>query len=181
MACHMPISLQLVWLGGRDVRRSFGEHVMAQQPSWPRLIGSGLIAGAVINLCEWGVHAVWLDDGWREAFAALGKSPTGWSTFIPANFWVGILAVWGYRWLSEVYGSGLRTAVRTALIIWVIFWVIPTGAMQPLALFPNRLMAWTVLVGLFDGGLAALLGAWFYDGMRENPKTVSRALPAQQG
>ena len=154
---------------------------MAQQPSWPRLIGSGLIAGAVINLCEWGVHAVWLDDGWREAFAALGKSPTGWSTFIPANFLVGILAVWGYRWLSEVYGSGLRTAVRTALIIWVIFWVIPTGALQPLKLFPNRLLAWTVLVGLFDGGLAALLGAWFYDGMRENPKTPSRALPAQRG
>jgi len=181
MACHMPISLLLVKLGGRDVRRSFGEHVMAQQTSWRRLIGSGLIAGAVINLCALGVHAAWLDDGWREACAALGKSPTGWSTFIPANFWVGILAVWGYRWLSEVYGSGLRTAVRTALIIWVIFWVIPTGALQPLKLFPNRLLAWTVLVGLFDGGLAALLGAWFYDGMRENPKTVSRALPAQQG
>jgi hypothetical protein len=61
---------------------------MAQQPSWPRLIGSGLAAGAVINLCEWGVHAVWLDDAWREAFAVLGKTPTGWSTFIPANFWV---------------------------------------------------------------------------------------------
>ena len=153
--------------------------MMAQQPSWPRLIGSGLIAGAVINLCEWGVHAVWLDDAWREAFAALGKTPTGWSTFIPANFCVGILAVWGYRWLSELYGSGFRTAVRTALMVWIIFWVIPTGAMQPLALFPSRLLVWSVLVGLFDGGLAALLGAWFYDRMRENPRTLPRGLPAQ--
>src|SRR5207248_1264253 len=82
----------------------------------------------------------------------------------------------GYRWMSELYGSGFRTAVR-AVIVWIIFWVIPTGAMQPLALFPNRLLAWTVLVGLFDGGLAALLGAWLYDGMRENPRTESRALP----
>ena len=141
---------------------------MAQQPSWPRLIVSGLIAGTVNNVCEWGIHAVWLDHAWREAFAALGKTPTGWSTFIPANLWVGVLAVWSYRWLTGVYGPGPRTAARAALIIWVVFWVIPIGAMQPLALFPSRLLAWTVLVGFFDSGLATVLGVWVYDGVREN-------------
>ena len=138
---------------------------MAKQPSWLRLIVSGLTAGAVINVSEWIIHAIWLDAAWREAFAALGKTPTGWSTFIPANFWVGILAVWTYRWLSGVYGSGPETAVRTAAVIWIVFWVIPTAAMQPLALFPNRLLAWTVFVGLLDGSVAALLGAWLYDGL----------------
>jgi hypothetical protein len=107
----------------------------------------------------------------------LGKTPTGWSTFVPANFWVGLLAVWGYRWLSKLYGSGFWTGVRTALAVRVVFLVIPTGALQPLGLFPNRLLAWTVLVGFFDGSLAALLGAWLYDGMRENRRPASRALP----
>jgi hypothetical protein len=147
---------------------------MSKEPSWPRLIVSGLVAGAVINICEWGVHVFWLDEAWRAAFAALGKSPTGWTTFIPANFWVGILAIWGYRWLSRVYGSGLKTAMRTAVIMWAVFWVIPTAAMQPLALFPNPLLAATVLVGFVDGGLATLLGAWLYDGLRENPGIASR-------
>ena len=149
---------------------------VVKQPSWFRVIVSGLVAGGLINLCEWGVHAIWLDDAWRGAFAALGKTPTGWTTFIPANFWLGILAVWGYRWLSGVYGSGLRTAVRTALIVWVVFWVVPIAAMQPLALFPNGLLACTVLVGLFDGGLATLLGSWLYDGIRSWPKMASPTL-----
>ena|ERR1019366_4319732 len=34
---------------------------------------------------------VCFDDAWTAAFRALGKSPTGWTTFLPANFLVGIL------------------------------------------------------------------------------------------
>ena len=136
---------------------------MATRTAWLRLIGSGLAAGLVINLCEWVVHHGWLERAWRDAFVALGKTPTGWSKFIPANFWLGILVVWGYRWLRGIYGAGLRSAVRTALAAWIIFWVIPTAALMPLALFPNRLLAWTILVGLLDGTLATLLGAWLYD------------------
>ena len=139
---------------------------MAKQSSWFRVVWSGLIAGGLINLCEWAAHVGWLDSQWHEAFGALGKTPTGWSTFIPSNFWLGILAVWGYRWFSRIYGSGLQTGLRTAFAVWIIFWVIPTAAMQPLALFPNRLLAWTIVVGLFDGVLATLLGAWLYDGLR---------------
>ena len=150
---------------------------MVRQRSWFRIVSSGLAAGGLVNLCEWGAHAVWLDSAWREAFAALGKTPTGWSTFIPSNFLLGIFAVWGYRWFSGVYGPGLWTAVRTALIVWIVFWVIPTAAMQPLALFPNRLLTWTVLVGLFDSVLAMLLGAWLYDGMRSEQATPAPASP----
>ena len=152
---------------------------MAKQPSWFRIVGAGLAAGGLINACEWAAHGIWLDDGWREAFAALGKTPTGWSTFIPANFWLGIIAVWGYRWLSKVYGPGLQTAARTAFIVWIVFWVIPMAAMQPLALFPNRLLAWTVLVGILDGGVGTLLGAWLYDGLRRDLATPARAFSAQ--
>lgn len=133
---------------------------------WGRLTATGLAAGALINAGEWGAHQMWLGREWTEAFTALGRTPTGWATFIPANFLLGIIAVWGYHWLSERYGHGLRTALRAGLAAWIIFWVIPTMAMQPLGLLPNRLLGLTILVGLGDGVIGTLLGAWLFEGMK---------------
>jgi hypothetical protein len=89
------------------------------------------------------------------------------------NFCLGILLVWGYRWLSDRYGRGPRTALRTGLRAWIIFWVIPTLAMQPLNILPNRLLGLTILVGIAQGVLASVLGAWLYEGMRWPPAVVA--------
>jgi hypothetical protein len=140
---------------------------------WPRLIASGLAAGLLINSCEWAVHHGWLEEAWAEAFAALGKTPKGWAIFIPANFWLGIFAVWAYRWLAGLYGPGWGTALRTSTAVWLIFWVIPTAAMQPLELFPNRLLAWTIAIGVLDGYTSTLLGAWLYDAPRWGSRRTS--------
>ncbi|HET7460954.1 MAG TPA: hypothetical protein VFJ82_06890 [Longimicrobium sp.] len=136
------------------------------EPGWGRLIVAGLAGGALVNACEWAAHHWWLDAAWTEAFAALGKTPTGWSSFIPANFWLGILSVLGYRWASRFYGPGRQTALRTAVAVWLVFWVIPTLAMQPLHIFPDRLLMWTILVGVGDGAAGTFLGAWLYDRAR---------------
>ncbi len=132
---------------------------------WGRLGACGLAAGALINAAELAAHRAWLVHDWTDAFAALGKTPTGWTTFIPANFVLGIIAVWGYTWLGERYGHGLRTALRTGLAAWIIFWVIPTLALLPLDLFPIRLLGLVIIVGLANGILATLLGAWLYEGL----------------
>lgn len=131
---------------------------------WKRLLVAGLAAGLVVNVCEWVAHRIWLDEAWRDAFAALGKTPKGWAVFIPGNFVLGLLAVLMYRWLSRIYGAGLATALRTALAIWCIFWVIPIAALAPMELFPGRLLLLTILVGVLDGGLATLIASWLYDG-----------------
>lgn len=133
---------------------------------WKQLIASGLAAGLIISAGEWAAHQMWLLRDWTDAFASLGKTPTGWATFIPGCFILGIIAVWGYRWLADRYGPGLRTALRAGLAAWIVFWVIPTAALQPLALFPNRLLGLTILIGLVDGVLATVLGAWLYEGMK---------------
>ena len=138
----------------------------ARPARWPWLAASGLVAGLLVNVCEWAAHHGWLETAWAQAFAALGKEPKGWSTFIPANFWLGVLAVWAYRWASGIYGPGFQTAMRTATAVWLIFWVIPTSALAPLELFPNRLLLWTMGIGILDGYAATLLGAWLYDRRR---------------
>ena len=131
--------------------------------NWSRVILGGLVAGAVINAFEWGVHGVILDETWTAAFAALGKTPTGWAVFIPGNFLVGFFAVYFYAgMLLPRYGPGPKTAVRAGLAAWVAFVVIPISAQIPLKLFPNRLLLIVIGVGLVDVTLATLFGAWLY-------------------
>ena len=127
--------------------------------NWGRVILGGLAAGVIINAFEYGGHRVLLDEAWTAAFRALGKTPTGWATFIPANFVVGILMVWSYARLRPQYSVGPKTALRVGLAAWAVFWVIPLMAIVPLELFPNHLL---LALGLVDANLAALLGAWLY-------------------
>jgi hypothetical protein len=130
--------------------------------NWVRVVLGGLAAGVIINAFEYGGHRVLLDESWTAAFRALGKTPTGWATFIPANFLVGILMVWLYARLRPLYGVGRKTALRVGLATWVIFWVIPLLAMAPLELFPNHLLFIAIALGLADANLGALVGAWLY-------------------
>jgi hypothetical protein len=132
------------------------------RPSLPRVLFGGVAAGLVINAIEYLVHRIFLNAQWTAAFAALGKAPTGWTTFIPANFLVGVISVWVYTRMSPNYGSGPKTAARAALAVWVVFWVIPEMALQPLKLFPSSLLFTVIAVGLLDSIPAVLLGAWIY-------------------
>ena len=61
-----------------------------------RLILGRLVAGTVIKAIGLLVHRLILNQVWTAAFAALGRTPTGWTTFLPSNFLVGIAGVWLY-------------------------------------------------------------------------------------
>ena len=69
------------------------------KPNLTRVVFGGIAAGVVINALELLFHRVLLDKQWTAAFAALGKKPTGWTTYIPSNFLVGSFAVALYAWL----------------------------------------------------------------------------------
>lgn len=129
---------------------------------WGRLVWTGLVAGLIVNIFEYGGHRVYLDDAWTAAFRALGKTPTGWSTFIPANFFIGILLVWLFARFRPRYGSYLKAALRSGLATWVVFWAIPLGSFVPMKLFPNSLVAAAIALGVVDVGLAVLVGGWLY-------------------
>jgi hypothetical protein len=131
--------------------------------NWWRLAWSGLAAGLIVNVFEYGGHRIYLDAPWTAAFAALGKTPAGWSTYIPANFFIGILLVWLYARIRPAYGSGPKTALRSGLAIWVVFWAIPLMAIVPMNLFPMGLLAAAIALGVVDVSLAVLFGAWLFE------------------
>lgn len=119
-------------------------------------LACGLLAGTIINIVEWVAHRVWLDAQWNAAFAALGKNPAFWGTFVVANFGVGFVAVWSYRWLSGVTRGGRNTEIKILAATWIIFWVIPIMGMQPFDLFPNYLLTMVIVVGIADVFLGVL-------------------------
>lgn len=145
-----------------DARFGVAASTKIPKTKWTRVIPGALLAGVVINAGELLLHRVLLQERWTTAFAALGKRPTGWTTFIPANFLVGFFTVWLYVRLRSRHGPGPRTALRAGLAMWLVFWVIPTMALVPLDLFPNQLLFLIIAGGLINAHLAALLGAWVY-------------------
>lgn len=135
--------------------------------TWRGILACGVFAGAVINVVEWTAHRIWLNAQWNAAFAALGKVPSFWGTFVGANFGVGVVALWSYRWLSNIYGRSLPTALKTAGAMWVIFWVIPIMGLQPFDIFPNYLLALVIAVGIADAAVGILPAIALFERLSE--------------
>jgi peptidoglycan/LPS O-acetylase OafA/YrhL len=123
----------------------------------------GISAGLIINAIELLFHRVLLDKQWTAAFAALGKKPTGWTTFVPSNLLLGSFAVALYAWLRPRYSPTWKSAALAASVIWLAFWVIPTMALMPLNLFPNDLLLATIGIGVLDLLLAVPVGIGLYE------------------
>lgn len=75
------------------------------KPNSIRVLFGGIPAGLIINAIELLFHRVLLDKQWTAAFAALGKKPTGWTTFIPSNLLLGVL---GELRSHQVNGASCR-------------------------------------------------------------------------
>ena len=127
------------------------------------MLFGGISAGLIINAIELLFHRVLLDKQWTAAFAALGKKPTGWTTFVPSNLLLGSFAVALYAWLRPRYSPTWKSAALAASVIWLAFWVIPTMALMPLNLFPNDLLLATIGIGVLDLLLAVPVGIGLYE------------------
>ena len=90
-----------------------------------RVIGGGLLAGAIMNFVDFLVNGVWLADRWMAEATALSArvadpaiattSMIGW---IVTDFLFGVLIVWTYAAMRPRFGAGASTAVKAALLIW---------------------------------------------------------------
>jgi hypothetical protein len=127
------------------------------------LVACTLVGGTVINAFEWLFHGILLNRAWMEASAALGKPPTGWSTFIPSNFILAAVSVVIYFRLRRTGRLFWQSTGLTAATARLVFWVIPTMALLPLNLFPPSLL-WSVMgLGIIDCGASIMLMAKLYE------------------
>jgi len=139
----------------------------------------GLLAGLVINIVEFITNGVVLKDAWAQAMQAMGRSPE-----IPAraivifNIWgflLGIVSVWLYAAIRPRYNPGVNTAVRAAVVAWVLAAFLPNLGNYALGTVPVRLLVITTIVSLVELVIATLIGARLY---KEEPTSVLRSSAA---
>ena len=134
--------------------------------NWGRVLLGGLLAGLVMNVVEFFLHAVILEEDWRATMAALGKpvEPAGGGVwiFVVVAFLTGLLAVWLYAGIRPGFGPGPKTAVCAGLTVWALAYLIPALGNIPMDVYPNKLMFTATGVGLIEVPLATVIGAWLY-------------------
>lgn len=129
-----------------------------------RIVVGGLVAGVVINLFEFGVEPL-MGTAMEDWLHSLGLTPPTESAMLgmaALGFLTGLSAVWLYAAFRPRFGAGLRTALLTAIVMWVLTWVIPNFALAALGILTGRLLWLSTWVPLIEMALATAAGAWVY-------------------
>jgi len=132
--------------------------------NWTRVVLGGLVAGAIINIFEYVLNGVILAKDMEAAISALGRQMGG-SQLLMFTVWgflVGIFAVWLYAGIRPRYGAGPKTAACAGAAVWGLGYLLAAVTPLALKLFPTRIMAIGLAVGLVEVIVGTLVGAWLY-------------------
>jgi len=134
--------------------------------NWTRVILGGLLAGVIVNVCEFLVNGLILHSEWAAAMKALNQSPDmgigPTAAFWLWGFLIGIYALWLYATIRPRFGPGSKTAVITGVAVWVPASLLAMIAPTALHLFRYRLIAIGVALGLVEIVVGTVAGAWLY-------------------
>jgi len=130
-----------------------------------RVVLGGLLAGLVLNIGEFVLNEVVLQSQMKVWIAEHRfKEPAG--SFIAIavvlTFVLGIVIVLTYALIRPRLGPGVKTAIIAGLISWFAIYVytgIINGVLFGLTI---NLIGMTIVWGLVEYALAAILGAWAY-------------------
>jgi len=140
------------------------EEVAMGKINWTRVILGGLVAGLIINVFESVLNGVILAKDMEVAISALGRQMGGGALamFIAWGFLVGIFAIWLYAAIRPRYGAGPKTALCAGAAVWGLGYLLASVTPLALHLFPRRLMAIGLAVGIVEVLVGTLAGAWLY-------------------
>ena len=136
------------------------------QLNWKRLILGGLLAGLVVDASEWLVNGVIFGGDWVSVMQGLHRSTTfSVKQMVVLNLWgflTGIAMIWLYASFRPRYGAGPKTAVIAGAGMWLMNYALGGAFPVITHIFPLQLSAITLLVGLVEVVVAALIGAAVY-------------------
>lgn len=131
-----------------------------------RVVLGGLLAGVIINISEFILHAFVLKKDFEEAMKAMnrpaemtGGQMTVWIIF---GFAVGIGSVWLYAAIRSRYGAGAATAARAGVAVWFFADLLAVVAQANLGLFQSNLLVVPAIWTLVEQIVATVAGAWLY-------------------
>lgn len=130
-----------------------------------RLLIGGLVAGLVISVGELILNGLILANDLEALRSVLGLSPPGAVQLAAGSgitFGYGIALIWIYVSIRPRFGPGPMTAVIAGLSFWVIAYVLFTTTLLASGMFTPRLTVISILWGVFEAPVAALVGASLY-------------------
>ena len=150
-----------------------------QPNNWTRVLTGGLLAGVVMNFSEFIMNAIVLKNDWAQVMKAMNK-PGDFSVnqlviFNIIGFVIGIAGVWLYAAVRPRLGPGLKTALITAFVVWVIGSLLPNIGFLAMDIFPANLLYIGTGWGLLETLVAIPLGAKLY---REETADARNLSPA---
>jgi len=130
-----------------------------------KVVAGGLLAGLVINISETILNlfvvAADMEAALKERnLPELGVQPI--IGFVIFGFLFGIATVWLYAAMRPRLGAGVKTAVITGVVAWLLAYVYPGLGMTFMGFFPTGLMVFTLVWGLVEVVVGAVAGAWVY-------------------
>ncbi len=140
------------------------------QINWGRVIGGGLLAGLVMNISEFVLHAIVLkSDGeqlmadWNKMGFKIEQDPKMLAILMGITFVLGILAVWTYAAIRPRFGAGPKTALIAGLAVWAMSYLYAgVYVYAGIVILPMKLTWCPVLWSLIEVPVATMVGAWLY-------------------
>ena len=129
-----------------------------------RVLLGGLLAGLVLNIGEYVLNGVVLESQMKDFMTKHNFSEP--ASFIAIavgmTFILGIVIVLTYALIRPRLGPGVKTAIIAGLISWFAVYIY-TGIINGVLFgFTINLIGMSIVWGLVEYALAAVLGAWVY-------------------
>ncbi len=136
--------------------------------NWGRIIGGGLLAGLVMNIGEFVLHAQVLAQDTVDLYTRFNmkpvEDPMAILQLVLVTFGMGIAMVWTYAAARPRLGPGPGTAICVALAVWFMAYVNTSVYLHSgfHGIFTARLAWLPAAWGFVELPLASLAGAWLY-------------------
>lgn len=140
--------------------------------NWGRIIGGGLLAGLVMNISEFVLHAIVLRADGEAVVKDLNQrgynlpvegDPNALMLLVGITFVLGILAVWTYAAIRPRFGAGAGTAVCAGLAVWAMsYFYAAVYVHAGFPIFPAKIVWLPVVWSLVEMPIATVAGAWLY-------------------
>ena len=140
------------------------------QIQWGKLLLGGLVAGLIMNVSEFVLHAIVLaEDGaklmedWNRMGLSIEPSPTLLIWLVAATFALGFLAVWTYAAIRPRFGPGPGTALCAGLAVWAMSYLYAGVYVHAgIVVVPPKLVWLPVVWSLVEVPIATVAGAFLY-------------------
>jgi hypothetical protein len=128
------------------------------------LIKSGFISGLIINISAIGMVPM-IGNQFDRVLSDRGLPPLSnldMVYFSSFSFAMGFFLVWLYAVTKVLFGSGIKTAIILAIVLWVIAYLFPNVAMVVYGFMPIRLTVIGTAWGLLELTIASIVGSKLY-------------------